>query len=342
MRSAFIYIVLFMCTLPSLGQQGEAYVSADSVTVGDRFELTVVLGHDGSRNAVFPHEMLPDSVRQAESPFSLGDFDIINVLKSGTRPYDLGGQIDSVVYEATTFALDTARVAGIPIGLASESDTLLAATPPVFLRIGSLVPEDATELKDLAPLAEFDRSWWPWIIGFLVLAAIAGALWWRRKNADDVDELDLPVEPVTPPYDEAVERLSSLAGMDLNDPEVIKPFYVELTDILRTYVARRARVPALESTTRELLGKLRDSQAGHVVPGEVLSEIDGVLSHADLVKFADLRPLLEQTRTMVEETRHAIEGTENALRAEDERREHEARLREEEEMYRPPAELEQD
>ena len=91
--------------------------------------------------------------------------------------------------------------------------------------------------------------------------------------------------------------------MDLSDPDIVKPFYVELTDILRTYVGRRARVPALESTTRELLDKLQRSQAGTVVPGEVLSEIDDdVLSHADLVKFADLQPLLEKTRDMVTET----------------------------------------
>ena len=54
------------------------------------------------------------------------------MLKEGGRPYDLGGRIDSVVYEATTFALDTARVAGIPVGLASPVDTLVAMTPPVF------------------------------------------------------------------------------------------------------------------------------------------------------------------------------------------------------------------
>jgi hypothetical protein len=339
LKRLLFYIVFLGLSLPAFAQQGDAYVSADSVTIGDRFELTVVLGHDGTRSALFPHSMLPDSIQQVGAAFGLEDFEILDVLKEGGRPYDLGGRIDSVVYEATTFALDTARVAGIPVGLASDMDTLVAMTPPVFLRIGSLVPEDAAELKDITPLADFDRSWWPWILGMLALCAIVFALWLKRRRDGEDESTGATLEPETPPYDEAVERLTELAAMDLSDPEIVKPFYVELTDILRTYVGRRARVPALESTTRELLDKLQRSQAGTVVPGEVLSEIDDVLSHADLVKFADLQPLLEKTRDMVTETRSAIEGAESALRADEEQRQAEERARLEEEMYAPPEEM---
>jgi len=326
--------VLFL-TLPALGQQVESYSSADSVTVGDRFQVTVVIGHDGSRNAIFPHDMLPDSLKLAQSPFALGDFELISVLNQGGRPYATGGRIDSVIYEAATFALDSARVAGFPIGLTTETDTLFGMAPALAVRVGSLVPEDATELQDIMPLAEFSRSWWPWILGALALVAIALAIWWwkRKQDLDEFGGAEALVE--TPPYDEAVTRLVQLEAIDLNDPESIKPFYVELTDILRTYVGRRVHVPALESTTRELLERLRASSQGETVPSEVMQEIDEVLSHADLVKFADLRPLLEQTRAMVVETRGAIEGTETAFRQREEQRRAEERARLEAEQYAP-------
>jgi len=318
----------------AMAQQYETHLSVDSVTVGDRFELTVVVGHDGVREAVFPHDLIPDSL-QGAAFFALGDFEILGVRGEGGRDWPGGGRIDSVIYEATTFALDTARVAGIPVGLAQNGDTLTALSPPAFLRIGSLVPDDAAEIQDLAELATFDRSWWPWILGLLALAGVLYGLWrWRQQQEEEVVENE-PSEPAIPPYQEALERLSSLQKEDFADPGRIKPFYVELTDILRTYVGRRTHVPALESTTRELLDRLRSSSSGTVLPDDVMNEIDNVLTHSDLVKFADLRPILEQTREMVDQTRTVIEGTESAYREEELRRERERRAAIEAAQYAP-------
>ena len=338
MKQGLLIIALLM--LPSLvmGQRAETLLSADSVTVGDRFEMKVVVGHDGQGEVLFPHQLLPDSL-QTNPVFTLGDFEILGLNRSGSRPYDNGGRIDSVVYETTTFALDTARVAGVPVGLVLSGDTLAAMAPPAFLRVGSLVPEDATELMDLAPLATFERSWWPWIVGLLALEGVLYGLWrWRRRGDEEVDEESAPAVPAIPPFEEAVRRLALLQDMDLADPEQVKPFYVELTDILRTYVGKRAHVPALESTTRELLLRLRGSSSGNVLPDDVIEEIDEILSHSDLVKFADLRPILEQTRSMVDGTRTVIEQTENVYREEEQRREAERRAALEAAKYAPPAE----
>jgi len=334
-RQMLFFVALFLGAVPAaVAQQYETHLSADSVTVGDRFELTVVVGHDGTREPVFPHDLIPDSL-QASAYFTLGDFEILGVNGVGSRDWPGGGRIDSVIYEATTFALDTARVAGIPVGLAENGDTLQALAPPAFLRIGSLVPEDATEIQDLAELATFERSWWPWILGLLALAGVLYGLWrWRRQGEEESAEA-VQAEPAIPPYQQALDRLSSLQKEDLADPERIKPFYVELTDILRTYVGRRTHVPALESTTRELIDRLRTSASGTVLPDDVMKEIDNVLTHSDLVKFADLRPILEQTREMVDQTRTVIEGTESAYREEELRRERERRAAMEAAQYAP-------
>ena len=153
----------------------------------------------------------------------------------------------------------------------------------------------------------------------------------------DDDEIELPApEPQIAPYDEAVERLTVLQAMDLTQADNIKPFYVELTDILRTYVGRRTHLPALESTTRELLNRLKVSSRGSILPDEVVTEIDEVLTHADLVKFADLKPILEQTRSMVSETRDAIEDTESVYRQDDDRIARERSIMIEEQVYAPP------
>src|SRR5690606_31722830 len=60
-------------------------------------------------------------------------------------------------------------------------------------------------------------------------------------------------DPEVSPFDEAVTRLKRLEQVDLYQDAAVKPFYVELSDLLRTYLERRLQVPALETTTRELI-----------------------------------------------------------------------------------------
>jgi hypothetical protein len=300
-------------THAAFGQRAEAYVTADSVTVGDRFGLVVLAGHDDDRTSLFPHDMIPDSIATG-SAFGLGDFEILGVRSEGSRPWPDGGVIDSVVYETTTFALDTALVANIPVRLVAAGDTLLAASNGIMLPVTSLVPADAQDIRDIKPLAEFPRVWWPWIVGVLVLAAVAAALWYyRRKTMAGAAEGGF-VEPPIPPYEEAMQRLHDLERLDVELEANVKPYYIELSDLLRTYLGRRIHVKALEATTGELISSLERKSSDEGIPDSVVDETREILDQADLVKFADLNPVWETNRHVKTLTRSAIERAERALR----------------------------
>lgn len=300
-------------------QAADAWLTTDSVTVGDRFGLVVSVGHDGSRSAVFPHDLRPDSL-SASSVFGLGDFEILDIRSRGSRRFSGGGIIDSVVYETTTFAIDTARVAGVPVRLDGAADTLALAAGAVMLPVTSLVPADAEDIRDLKPLAEFPRVWWPWIAGALVLAAVAAALWvYRRRQLRDAG-LEATEEPPVPPYEQAMQRLHELERLDVELSDNVKPYYVEISDVLRTYLGRRVRVKALESTTRELLNSLEHRSAEEGVPESIVEEAREILGQADLVKFADLHPVWETNRRVMTLTKSTIETTERALRSREEER----------------------
>ncbi|MEQ9105573.1 MAG: hypothetical protein RIE53_12855 [Rhodothermales bacterium] len=305
-------------------QQTEAYVSVDSTRIGDRFELTVVIGHDGSRSPVFPHHLIPDSLRSM-AHFALGDFEILDVRKEGGRPYGNSGRLDSVVYEATTFAIDTARVSGIPVGLArstdtpsdglaTPADTLRFASQPLFLPVVSLLEPTTEDIRDITEVAEFPRSWWPWVLlGLVLAAAIAAWFWYRLRQADDVEAA--PAPPPVPPVDVALERLTRLEAIDLRALPDVKSYYVELADILRTYFGQRANVPALEATTRELVDKLTRLRADRPVPRALIRDLHDILDQSDLVKFADIQPVVDRTRAILQQTRETVEKTEAAYRA---------------------------
>ncbi|MGI9531860.1 hypothetical protein [Lutimonas sp.] len=96
-----------------------------------------------------------------------------------------------------------------------------------------------------------------------------------------------------PPFDAAKLRLKELDGKKLISQNKIKLYYVELTDIVRTFIERELNIPALESTTDELIDTIGDFNASSKlnIPLETLEKLQKLLQEADLVKFAKSKPL---------------------------------------------------
>ena len=149
------------------------------------------------------------------------------------------------------------------------------------------------------------KHWLWWLFGLLVLLAVIGYVVFRKKAAVPKAKVSIP------PFQQAMERLQSLDEKSLLEENKVKPYYSELTDIVRTYIERAIHIPALESTTRELLVTMRDfndsSDLG--ISAETLEELQKVLQQADLVKFAKSKPLIEeiqQDRRLSERVLHGL------------------------------------
>lgn len=328
--TAGLITVLIWLSTPSsvVAQRYDAYSRVDSVTIGERFEVVVTIEHDGTRNPLFPHNFLPDSLKNRPT-FELGGFTILGNSSPARRQLSNNWYIDSLRYEVATFELDSAYVPTFPVGLASPTDTLVAGTAGVLVWIESLVPEDAEGIRDITSLADFPGIPLFWYILPILLLGVAYWLWRRSRKDLAVELPEEETEPIEPPWDEAQRRLRLLEQMDLSQPSNIKPFYVELSELLRTYLARRADVPALETTTRELVARLQSALEEGVVPADIVGEMEEVLSHADLVKFADMKPGNEAGRAALSRTSSAIVSTEKefvsrraALRVAAEEKEH--------------------
>ena len=302
---------LLSAVLPAAqAQQVEAYVSADSVTVGERFTLSIVATHAATEVPTFPEPIIDDSL--------FGDLEVISQVARESYLDDArpGVRVDSVVYEVATFALDTAFVPSIPVRFSADADSFLLATAPLTVGVRSLVPPDAAGIRDLAPLAEFPRPVWPYVLLALGVLIAAALLWYylrSRKNAD-APTAPVPSVPEVTPYEEALRRLQALERTELADPATVKPFYVELSELLRTYLERRLDVGALEMTTRELVTTLRAERSRAALPREVVTRTKWVLDLADLAKFADVRPEAEQGRQALSEAKTIVQSVEGAVR----------------------------
>ena len=147
------------------------------------------------------------------------------------------------------------------------------------------------ELKSIKnqPIIFDDYKLYVWIALAILALIIAIILYFVfRKKKEEI-----PLEERIPPYEMAMQRLGQLDKKQLWQQDKIKPYYIELTDIIRTYIERELQIPALESTTDELIETILDFNKikKFDLPKETVKNLRKLLQEADLVKFAKHRPL---------------------------------------------------
>ncbi|MEX0600853.1 MAG: hypothetical protein WD021_11320 [Rhodothermales bacterium] len=300
---ATVALVLLLAVPFASAQQVDLRVTVDSVTVGDRFQLSVTARHDFAAPARFP-------IADTSTVLQFGDVEVISHrLFEDTRAE--GPRIDSIVYEVTTFALDTAHVASIPVLFTAGEDTFTVRTEARVIPVTPLVPDDAEGIKDVAPLVDFPSATWPFAAAAVLLVAAALLAFYLYRKRKGGTTSALPQAPPVPADREAFERLDALERLDLTDPANIPPYYDELSALLRTYVARRLHVRALESTTGELIHELRR----HGTPSEeTTARLRNVLVAADYVKFANASPPPSKALRLTSVARDIVEDVERDLR----------------------------
>jgi len=126
--------------------------------------------------------------------------------------------------------------------------------------------------------------------GLIVLLIVIGViLYFVLRDKPTEEEIISRI----PPFDAAKMKLLELDKKELITQNKIKAYYVELTDIVRTFIEREMNIPALESTTDELLETIIDfnSSSQLNIPSETMLKLKQLLKEADLVKFAKSKPL---------------------------------------------------
>lgn len=159
-------------------------------------------------------------------------------------------------------------------------------------------PEDASIL-DYIP--DWMIKYW-WIIPILlILAAIGIWLYIRYKSNGSI----LPKKPKPTPYELAISSLQNLKSQKLWEQGEEKEYYTQLTDILRIYLYGRFGINAMEMTSRQILSQLKKLE-------ETKNEREyfkQILSMADFVKFAKVRPLPEDNVASMDNAIKFVETT---------------------------------
>lgn len=173
----------------------------------------------------------------------------------------------------------------------------------VFPTPGSAETADMEKIRDIRRESVLWTDHWPWAAGALVLMALL--IWWMRKTRKKPKPTAIvqpAAAPPVPPHERALRQLIELKSRQLWKSGQVKEHYAELSLILREYLESRYNIPALESTTIEILKMLSEMD----LPQNLNSRLKEILSGSDLVKYARSMPgdnyhekVLDQTRELV-------------------------------------------
>jgi len=295
MKNDKFYILLFLLvgTL-SFGQQKRVTTSVDStkIKIGAQINLTLKTSVDTLSNVVFPEGTTFGQLEVLESYPT-------DTVKENDR-YLLTKRYGLTQFDSGKYLLPSLKV------LINNKPF---STDSLFVEVASVkvdtLKQKMYDIKGIAEVKEPMGNWWKWLLGILLLAGIGVLIYFLAKKHKRKEK---PEEIVyATPIEKAVSLLKNLEQKELWQKGEIKDYYSQLTDIARTYIEEEIQVPAMESTTSEVIAGLRIAAVRKKmkISKETVENLERVLRQADLVKFAKSKPLefeIAEDRSKIEKT----------------------------------------
>jgi hypothetical protein len=302
-RHASQNLLLSMCcSFISLLGYGQISSSIDStaIKIGAELLYKIEVKTDSSTLVVFSEEQTFQPLEMINS------YAVDTTKKDGyyqfTKTYGLT-QFDSGVYTIPRQKINLG-------GKLFYTDSLEVQVNPV------LVDTTKQKLFDIKPLTEVEKSpsgfWGGFALFMLIFLSISGLLYWfvwRKKPLSEAEKI-----AALKPYERAKLALEKLDEEQYFQNEEIKTYYSDLTLILRQYLDEKVYEQSLESTTDELVLRLKTLKEANQITlsPETIRNIETILKRADLVKFAKSKPDFQLARfyksTIELEIDHVKEG----------------------------------
>lgn len=279
MKNNKTFLILLLLFSVAVFSQNPVTTSIDTVRnkIGAQFNLTLKTTVDTSSAVVFP------------TGTNFGRMEVIRDYVIDTVRKD--GQYELIKrYGLTQFDSGKYTVPRLPVLINNKrffSDSLLVEVANV--KVDTL----QQKMFDIKPVIEGESSmgtWWLYIVAFLLICAFGFLVYYLLKKRH-IRKLDQEIYKT--PIEKATSLLKKLENKQLWQRGEIKDYYSELTDIARTYIEEEIHIPAMESTTSELITALRNVSAlkKMKLSKDTLTDLEKVLKQADLVKFAKSQPL---------------------------------------------------
>ena len=274
-----LYLLFLLLATPVFSQQKQVQTSIDTTKnkIGAEFKLTLKTNVDTLSKVVFPNVKNFGALEVIQSyP--------IDTIKKNDR-YELVKKYGLAQFDSGKYTIPSVRI--LINSKAFLSDSLRVEV--VNVEVDTL-KQKMYDIKDIAPADNSISYWWKWILVLLIIAGLGAlAYWYVKKHKEKKEEGEIYKTPI----EKATNLLNTLEKKELWQRGEIKEYYSELTDIVRIYIEEAIEVPAMESTTSELIQalKIASLKKKMELSKETIDNLFTVLKQADLVKFAKSKPL---------------------------------------------------
>lgn len=272
----FFTFSLLLTTQISFAQTATATIKEKEYLIGDWIPVDLFVSAANNNKVAFPN--LKDSISETIEVANYTPIDTVK--KGGENQYHQ--LVNLIVFDTGQIMLPQFQF------LVNNNGTLdTIASEAILVHVAGVKIDTS---KDIIPIKQplkipltFEEIL-PFAIGVIVLAILVALIIWyfnkRRKKEKPLDEKYL-----LPPHVWAFKELDKLEREKVWQQN-IKEYYSRLTDVARTYIELRYKVPAMEKTTEELMQSLHKG----IVRQAFKKDLNELLMLSDFVKFAKAQP----------------------------------------------------
>ena len=278
MKRKLVLILSFLSI--AVWSQPKVTTSIDTVKnkIGTEFKLSLKTNVDTLSKVKFPESKFFGALEVLESYK-------VDTVKKGDR-YELIKK-----YGLTQFDSGKYTIPRIPIiinGKTVYSDSLAIEISDVKV---DTLKQKMFDIKDIATVKSPMGNWWIYVLVVIGLIGLGFLIFYLLKNRKPKAKAEVIVYKT--PIEKATTLLQQLESKELWQKGAVKDYYSELTDIVRNYIEEEIKIPAMESTTSELIEGLRKAakQKKLKLSNDTVENLEKVLQQADLVKFAKVTPM---------------------------------------------------
>lgn len=286
-KTLLTFWVLCLSIVTALGQNISVKASLDSteMLIGAQAKITLEITKPKGRQVAFP--FVTDTITRA--------VEVLDVSPIDSTTNEAGNSILSRVLTVTSFDSGYHILPAFQFYTPDANgkiDTLLSNSLAFEVK---LVAVDTTQsikpIKGVEELPFTFKEALPYILVAILLFILAIGAYILFKNRKQPAELVKVSTPKEAAHILALRALGQLKEEKLWQAGKIKAYYSRLTDIMREYIEGRYQIPAVESTSDEILSSFRNAGLSQKVPFENLERL---LFLSDIVKFAKGKPSLDE------------------------------------------------
>lgn len=274
-----LYLFLFLFSTMIFAQQKQVETSIDTTKnkIGAEFKLTIKTVVNSSSKVIFPKLKNLGALEVIESyP--------IDTVKKNDR-YELIKKYGLTQFDSGKYTIPSIKILIDKKPFLTDSIAIEVAS----VKIDTLL-QKMYDIKDISTGNSGISDWWLYLLILALIIGIGVFVYWFIKKRQ---QKKITEEVYKTPIEKATSLLNNLEKKELWQHGEVKEYYSELTDIARNYIEEAIHIPAMESTTSELIQAIKTASAKKKMSltAETVENLERVLKQADLVKFAKSKPL---------------------------------------------------